>query len=106
MLSRGRRQAACPQGGGAGRRTHSRKLGEEVCQSSCRSKHWNARLTVDIGARRERGVLGERIDNIMIGAVGIVVGLLGVVVILGRSAERHMIWILKGQPLSGLNRAR
>jgi hypothetical protein len=40
------------------------------------------RRTVDIGSRRERGVLGERIGNIVVGPVRIVVGLFGVVVVL------------------------
>lgn len=40
------------------------------------------RLTVHISSRRERGVLGKGIDNIVIGSVRIVVGLLGVVVVL------------------------
>lgn len=39
-------------------------------------------LTVHVGSRRKRGVLGQGIDNIVIGTVGIVVGLLGVVVVL------------------------
>jgi hypothetical protein len=45
---------------------------------------------VYIGPRGERGVLSERIGDVVIGTVGIVVGLLGVVVVLegGQSASK------------------
>lgn len=39
-------------------------------------------LTINISARGERGVLSERIDNIVISSIRVVVGLFGVVVIL------------------------
>lgn len=55
--------------------------------SEARSSNlFQAKLTVYVGARGERGVLGERVGNIVIGSVGILIGLFGVVVILGESA--------------------
>lgn len=85
MLSRGRRPAACPQGGGARQRSHFHMLGFNVSEARS-SNLFQAKLTVYVGARGERGVLGERVGNIVIGSVGILIGLFGIVVILGESA--------------------
>lgn len=41
------------------------------------------RLTIYIGPRRERGVLRQRVRNIVVGPIGVVVSLLGIVVVLG-----------------------
>jgi hypothetical protein len=49
-------------------------------------------LTIDICSRGERGVLRERIDNIMVGPIRVTVGLLWIIVIL----EGFSIFIWKG----------
>ena len=43
------------------------------------------KLTVDIGTRGRRGILGERIGNIVISTIGIVVRLFRVIMILEKS---------------------
>lgn len=89
----------CPQGAGAKPRSHSRKLGRQTYQSNFQL-HCTRRLTVYISPRGKRGVLSERIGNVVIGMVGVVVSLFGVVVVLSRGLvgydeeyERHRLWI-------------
>lgn len=60
-------------------------------------------LTIDISTRGERRVLSERIDNIVIDSIRVMVGLLGVVVILIKELDSFCERVKGHSPWSRLN---